>query len=271
MAGPDFKDLHQVHINPELLSRGSGERIPLQEAVVYDFMPRILGSRFMTVAELNRARHFFSGMGSFMMMDEAYNEVAEEELKVGNLTLALDAYKKRLHAAVGFIGAMSLLGNGALLNSEEVNRLNLQERFGALERELVRSVVSQNISLDLPKYIEWLNSVRGLERDSHQFNRQYFSGVPKHPDNPDIKGGDPDYWDTSMVRDKELGTKLRDTYVQMQRYKDAAWISKEIGDETKQFEYEKLAETDPKENPRYNAIMGRILDDYNQTHPRPGW
>src|SRR3989344_3922862 len=255
MASPDFGELRRVQINPELLSRGSGERVALQDAVVYDFMPRILGSRSMGVDELRRATHFYSGGGSFMMMDEAYGEVAEDELKSGNLTLALEAYKRRLHAAVGFVGAMAALGDKALLSSQEVDRLNLQSRFGALENRLIQTVVSQDIAFDLPKYIDWLNNVRRLEKDAAQLNRQYFNGTPKHPDNPEIKWTDPDYMDRSMVGDIGLGARLRDTYAQMQRYKDTAWISEKLGDAEGQAQYEDLAKTDPVENPKYQPII----------------
>ena len=265
MASPDFGELKRVQINPEFLSRGSGERITLKDAVVYDFMPIILGSRFMGVDELRRATHFYSSGGSFMMMDEAYGEVAENELKSGNLTPALEAYKRRLRVAVGFVGAMAAIGDRALLNSQEVDRLNLQARFGALENRLIQAVVSQDVAVDLPKYVVWLNNVRRLEKDATQLNRQYFNGTPKYPDNPEIKWIDPDYMDRSMVGDKELGARLRDTYAQMQRYKEAAWISKEIGDTEGQAQYEELAKTDPLENPKYQPILWRIQAEYDRS------
>ncbi len=265
MVSPDFSELRRVKIDPELLSRGSGERIALQETVVYDFMPRILGSRFAGVGDLQRATHFFSGGGSFMMMEEAYQEVAEEELKSGNLTPALEAYKRGMHAAVGFIGAMAMMGDGALLSPAEVDRLNLRARFGAIEDKLIHLVVSQDIAFDLTKYIEWLNNVRKLEKDAHQLNQEYFIGVPKHPENPEIKWTDPDYMDRSMVGNRDLGIRLRDTYIQMQRYKNAAWISKELGNVEEEAKYTELAQEDPVENPKFQPIISRIDEEHDRS------
>ncbi len=265
MASPNFSELRRVTINPELLSRGSGERIALQETVVYDFMPRILGSRFAGVADLRRATHFFSGGGSFMMMEQAYQEVAQEELKDGNLIPALEAYKRGLHAGVGFVGAMAMMNRAALLSPQEVARLNLRARFGAIEDKLIHLVVSQDIAFDLTRYIEWLNNVRKLEKDARQLNHQYFDGVPKHPDNPEIKWTDPDYMDRSMVGNRDLGIRLRDAYVQMQRYKDVAWISKELGDAEGETKYTKLAQTDPVENPKYQPIISRINEEADRS------
>jgi len=266
MASPDFGELRRIKIDPELFSRGSGERILLHEAVVYDFMPKILGSRFAGVEELRRTTHFYSETGSFMMGEEAHQEVAQEELKSGNLVPALEAYKRSLHNAVGFVEAVSALGDGALLSPQEVNRLNLRSRFGALEDKLIYLVVSQNVAFDLPKYIEWLNNVRRLERDARRLNQQYFGHTPKYPNN-DFPSGDPRIWerDTSLKDDLETGTKLRDTYARMQRYRDAAWISGKLGDSEGEAKFTELAKTDPVENTRYPPILYRIQLEYDKS------
>lgn len=247
MASPDFGELRRVEITPDLLSRGSGERIPLQEAVVYDFMPRILGSRFAGVTELRRAAHFTRCEGSFMMTEEAQTELAEAELNAGNLTPALEAYKRGLNSAVGFVGAMAAMQDHALLSPAEVDRLNLGRRFGALEDRLIQQVVSQDIAFNSQRYIEWLNNVRKLEKDALSLNQQYFRG------NSPLSG------------DPATGMRLRDTYAEMQRYKDAAWISKKLGDTEKEAEYTELAKTDPTENPKYQPIIWRIQKEYDRS------
>lgn len=241
MTNPEFSELKSVKINPDLLSRGSGERVTLQESVVYDFMPRVLGSRFMGVDVLRQATHYYGGGGSFMMCDQAYNEVAEEELKSGNLTAALEAYKRRLHAAVGFVRAMAAFGDRALLNSEEINQLNLEERFGNLESKLIHTVVSQDIAFDLPSYIKWLSNVRRLESDSRLASRTY-----------------------KMPGDLQTGTRLRDLYAEMQQYNSAAYISREIGDIEGLAKYEELGKTQPQENPKFRPILWRIQADYDR-------
>ena len=113
MASPDFGELRRVQISPDLLSRGSGEQVTLQEATVYDFMPPILGNRFRVDPILRQGVHFFSDAGSFMMGEEAFQELATNELQAGNLVPALEAYKRGLHKAVGFAGAMAALGDKA--------------------------------------------------------------------------------------------------------------------------------------------------------------
>ena len=68
-----------------------------------------------------------------------------------------------------------------------------------------------------------------------------------------------------MVGDIGLGARLRDTYAQMQRYKDAAWISEKLGDAEGQAQYEDLAKTDPVENPKYQPIISRIQEEYDRS------
>ena len=137
MSRPDFGELKRVKIDPDLLSRGTGQPVALQEAVVYDFMLPILGNRFRVDDTLRRGVHFFSDNGSFMMGEEAFQELATQELNAGNLVPALEAYKSGLHKAVGFAGAMATLGDRALLSPAEIERFDLQRRFGAIEGGLI--------------------------------------------------------------------------------------------------------------------------------------
>lgn len=261
MPGPDFSELTRVKIAPELLSRGTGQSVTLYDSVVYDFMPPILGNRFRVDETLKRGVHFFSETGSFMMGEEAFQELANRELGAGNLVSALEAYKRGLHKAVGFAGAMAMLEDGALLSPSEMDRFNLQSRFGTIERGLVGGIITagEDTKIDLPDYAQWVAGVRILQRDALNLNRQYFGLTPKYPGN-NFPSGDSRIWerDTSLMEDPETGTKLRDTYVQMQRYKDAAWISGRIGDEEAKAKYIELAESDPEKVPGYAEIYSKI-------------
>lgn len=262
MASPDFGELRRIQISPDLLSRGSGEQVALREATVYDFMPPILGNRFRVDPTLRRGVHFFSDAGSFMMGEEAFQELATNELQAGNLVPALEAYKRGLHKAVGFAGAMASLGDRALLNQTEIDRFNLPSRFGAIEQGMISLIVGagEDTKIDLPEYAAWLARVRGLERDAHRLNQQYFMGLPKHPENPDIKWTDPDFRDTSTVGDPAIGVKLRDTYAEMGKYKSAAWISGELGDEEAKAKNEEMAKTEPQDPAGYKEILYRIQE-----------
>ncbi len=262
MASPDFGELKRVQINPDLLSRGSGEQVALQEATVYDFMPPIIGNRFRVDPTLRRGVHFFSDMGSFMMGEEAFQELATNELNAGNLVPALEAYKRGLHKAVGFAGAMAMMGDRALLNQAEIDRFNLPRRFGTIERGMISMIVGagEDTKINLPEYADWVAGVRRLERDALNLNQQYFIGLPKHPENPDIKWTDPDFRDTTTVGDQAVGVRLRDTYAEMKKYKSAAWISGELGDEEAKAKYEELAKSEPQDPPGYEEILYRIQE-----------
>lgn len=260
MARPDFSELGAVQIDPELLSRGTGQPVALREAVVYDFMRPFLGNRFRLDETLRRGTHFFSDAGSFMMGEEAFQVLAQKEMAAGNLTPALEAYKRGLHKAVGFAGAISMLGDRALLSQEELDRFNLERSFGEIESGLIRMIVASgdDTKVDLHQYVQWVDRVRVLVRDSKALSGQFFNGVAKHPDNPEIKWTDPDYWDRSTVGSREVGTKLIDTYVEMQRYEDAAWIAEKLGDRRAQVEFATLAKTDPQDPRGYRAILAKI-------------
>lgn len=267
MASPDFGELTRVQVSPDLLSRGSGEQVTLQEATVYDFMPPILGNRFRVDPTLRRGVHFFSDAGSFMMGEEAFQELATKELDAGNLVPALEAYKRGLHKAVGFAGAMEMLGDRALLNQAEIDRFNLPRRFGTIERGMISMIVGagEDTKIDLPEYAAWLAGVRGLEKDALRLNQQYFMGLPKHPENPDIKWTDPDFIDTTTVGDPAIGIRLRYTYAEMQKYKSAAWISDKLGDEEAKAKYEELAKAEPQDPPGYKEILRRINEEYDRS------
>ena len=236
MYCPEFRDLQGVRINPDLLSRGTGEAVPLGEATVYDFMPPILGNRFRVDPTLRRGVHFFSDAGSFMMGEEAFQELATNELNAGNLVPALEAYKRGLHKAVGFAGAMAMLGDRALLNQAEIDRFNLPRRFGAIESGMISMIVGagEDTKIDLPAYAAWVAGVRTLERDARTSASDW--------------------------------TQLRDVYARMQKYGDAANVSEWLGDSEAEKRYRELAKTDPKKPRGYEKILRRIDDEYEESH-----
>lgn len=263
MARPDFGELQRVKIDPELLSRGTGQPVVLQEAVVYDFMPPILGNRFRVDEILKHGVHFFSETGSFMMGEEAFQELATQELNAGNLVPALEAYKRGLHKAVGYAGAMAMLGDRALLSQTEIDRFDLPRRFGEIEGRSITMIIEagEDTKINLPEYATWVAGVRKLERDALRLNRAFFGLTPKYSLD-EIPREDPRIWerDTSLKGDIETGIKLRDTYAEMQKYRQAAWISGELGDEEAKARYEELAKTDPQDPPGYRDILYRIQD-----------
>lgn len=263
MPGPDFRDLQSIRIDPELLSRGTGQSVLLQDSVVYDFMLPILGNRFRVDPILNRGVHFFSDSGSFMQGEEAFHELATNEINAGNLVPALEAYKRSLHKAVGFAGAMAMLGDAALLSPAEIDRFNLQNRFGGIERGMIRMIIAtgDDTKVNLPEYTEWVTEVRTLQRESRVLGSQFHWAVQKHPEDKNMDPSHPDYWDKSLVGDPKIGKRLLEDYIQMQQYKLAAGVAERLGDAEGQAKYTELAKTDPQDPPGYKKILWRIQEE----------
>ncbi len=268
MSRPEFGELQRVRIDPELLSRGTGERVFLQESTVYDFMPPILGNRFRVDPVLRRGVHFFSDAGSFMMGEEAFQELATNELNAGHLVPTIEAYKRGLHKAVGFAGAMAMLGNRALLSQAEIDRFDLPRRFGAIERRSIAMLIEagEDTKINLPEYAAWVANIRRLEREALRLSQAFFGLTPKYSVD-ELPRGDKRIWerDTSLKGATETGTKLRDTYAEMQMYRQAAWISGELGDGEAKAKYEELAKTDPEDPSGYKEILWRIQEEYDRS------
>lgn len=247
---------YQVEISPDLLSRGSGETIGRNEAVVYDFMPLILGSRFAVVPQLKRATHFFGGEGvPFSFSQQAYIQAAKEEIidPEGSLTTALELYKRGLHAHTQFAYLFSRAGDLALLTQADLDSLHLGRDLVEIEEILIQRVAQADISVDTAKYRAWLKQVRELE--------MVFRGQDDGEDHT---------------------REFRDTYAKMKRYGDASRLSGYLAmmttdpeeqerEKMKEKAYKRLAERidpDPRENWRASSIAYRLN---HEDEVRRGW
>lgn len=246
---PDLNKLYEVKIDPKLVSKGTGKSINIVEAVVYDFMPRILGDKFREVETLRKSVHFYGKEHApVLALDEAYRSLAKQELEEGNLNEALEAYKRGVYYRTAFIRLMARIQDNALFNPTEIQKLDSESDYEPIEDELVHIVVSQDIAFDLSTYVAFLEEVRQLEKNALRLNQLYFFGARDLP-----------YEDMSRKGDPETGRQLRDTYARMFRFSDAAWISREIGDVESQQKYKELARTEPKENPKLEPILDEIM------------
>lgn len=242
-------ELHSVHIPSEWLSRGTGEVVQLQEATVFDFMPQIIGSRFMA-GELNaRLYNNGQGAGSFMASEDAYYNLAEDELQSGNLIEALDAYKRCLHYSVGFLGAMAALRGNALLNRAELDRLDLSGRFGDLEQALIRQIVAQDVALPA-SYPDFVKDVRQREKRYKELNKLFYDSIKPTAEGP--RG------------DKKLGEEYITHLVERGEYTHAGGICQDLGDEEGKVHYWQMAHTMPKNgpNPRAQAFMDAAYKNF---------
>ena len=256
----DFSNLSQVVISPILLSRGTGEIVKRDEVTVYDYMPRILGDRFRAVGELRERAHFYGEHTSapYLICEEAHKAVAREELRLGNLNAALDSYKNALESKIGFVGAISAIQAIAMLNPEEIQRLNIGPTFEEIESRLLQGVVSQDVAFDLAQYKTFVEEARTLKRDAFHLSQIYFFGAKGNP-----------WEDMAGMRNPTTGAKLRDTYDRMRRFSDAAWISRELGDKEGEVKYEELAKTQPKDNPKFKPICDRLYEEWDEAKHGP--
>ncbi len=241
----DIKQLSTLKINPEMISRGTGQKINLSEATVYDFMPRIVGNRFREITPLRNAVHLYQEVsGPNLACEQAYTLLAIQELKEGNLDPALEAYKNALYYATHFLKGMTLMQNVALVTVEETQRLDFSS-FQPLEEDLIQIVAAQKAVFDITAYVAFLDEVRALEKSASDLTGRYFRLMSEERDNP------------------ELGKELRDLSLRMRRYSDAALISEKLGEADAEQEYRELSKNEPKTNPKLNQILKPLLDQYD--------
>ena len=126
-------------------------------------MPPLIGSRFMSDSELRD--NIYSKGGYYpgiplIVRKETYLQIAEDELHRGNLTDALEAYKRGLIAATEFISAIHSVSKVVLLDKGEMEKLNLGRSFGAVERALAQSIASLGVRVNTNDYQKFVKETR---------------------------------------------------------------------------------------------------------------
>lgn len=260
MATPPFESLRHAEIPAEYTSRGTGELVPMREAVVLDFMPRLIGSRFMLDGKLRANLHRRGESRPFLFLEDVYSRLAEDELKDGNLTGALEAYKRALGSATGFVNFISMLGEGAPLNPEELSRLNLDQSFGALEARLMDAVLDQGTDLDFDanQYSDFVKEARFKKKRSLQLNQLFFFGESKAYEHLKATRGDP-----------AIGKEYMELCVEMGDFGQAAMMAKEFGLSDEEARFRELDEQ-KREDPKVKGYMDKLFDDYVAEYDR-GW
>ncbi|MEK7095942.1 MAG: hypothetical protein AAB896_01485 [Patescibacteria group bacterium] len=260
MTTPPFENLRHAEIPAEYTSRGTGELVPIREAVVLDFMPRLIGSRFMIDGKLRANLHRRSESRPFLFLEDAYSILAEDELKDGNLTGALEAYKRALDSATRFVNFISMLGEGTLLNPEELSRLNLDQSFGALEATLMDAVLDQGTELafDPKAYSDFVQDARLKKKRSLQLNQLFFFGSSRAYEHLE-----------AMAGDAAIGKEYMELCVEMGDFGHAAMMAKELGLSDEEARLRELDEQ-KQEDPKVKEYMDKLFDDYVAEHDR-GW
>ena len=257
MTDRRLDNLKHPVIPSEFSSRGTGETVPLDEAFILDFMPRLLGSRFMIDDSLRVRLHRETASGLFMFLEEAYQKLTEEHLKDGNLTEALEAYRVALQAATTFVKIMNRMGENALLNQDEMSRLNLDEYFGGIETKLMDAVLDEGTDLDfsMDDYADFVRAQSLLENRRFQINPYFVRNMDGDIVEVRTREGTPRFGEETMELFEDMGL-----------FGDAAFMAKELGltDEEARLKEMELAIQD--DNPKSQAFIDRLYAEYNERH-----
>lgn len=153
-----FMSLSRIKISEYMNQRGTDKEIPLREAIVYDFMPYVIGERFRKEKVLLNRVFFDAPVDApFILKSVAYETLGLIYLNKKDLIPALDCYRIFLDSRLNFVKVMSRIQNNALLNSSEKNALKFES---VLEEKLVREVLNLNVKADLEAYSYWVEALR---------------------------------------------------------------------------------------------------------------
>ena len=248
----DDKGLSRVEFDPDLISRGTKELVPIRDACVLDFMPRIIGAAIMS-DPLLRVNVYREGgrQGSLSDLQHVYLSIADEELSQGNLPDAIEAYKRSLMKATIFIAGMQAISSDILLNKEEKGKLNLDKTFGATEKAIIATITSGgSMGISQSEYDDFVrdvrttrNQARDLMSDFDEMQRTY------HPVT------------TAPAQDLEKMGMLVELYKKMQDYESASYIAKKIGDTQTVQQLESLIANSPQDKLEWTRKLDKIKDN----------
>lgn len=170
----------KVYVQEKARQRGTGKEIRREDAIVFDFMPVLLGNEFRTDDILSKLLFRDSPVNApFMLSREAYTLQGERYLKKKAIVPALECYKFALKQQTSFIRFISSIGDSALLTPVETSHLELG---GDLETSLMKELSGSNGKrrIDIEEYTRWLESLRELRTRFHTLNKRVYSLNPFH-------------------------------------------------------------------------------------------
>ena len=254
MAEPQ-PEFYAAHIPENLLSRGTGERVPLKEATTFDVMPQLIGSTFFTNDELRSRVHLHGDhVGASLDIETVYRRLAEEELSeeklaTGGLIQAIDAYRRALHYATQWLGGVALLGgpdgSRILFTRDGLDQLNFAQRFANLEQRLSTHIWEGEVTFNPQEYARFVREVRRLEKKRFKLHQLFFFGFSEA-------------FEPTRVASKynpAIGQEYMDTCVAMNRFTEAAWIARELGWKEEAAMLGEKAKDDPLDHPRIKALI----------------
>lgn len=142
--------------------RGTGQPIPRQDVLVYDFMPVILGDQFRTDAVLSKMllRPAPEDAPSMLQAD-AYETLGLRYVSKGELIPALECYRIALDSRTEFARLIRGLGEGALLSKDEIAHMEISTD---LEKRLIRQMTASQSTHDATAYRSWVEELRAARK-----------------------------------------------------------------------------------------------------------
>jgi hypothetical protein len=169
MANKQFK----AEISDYVLQRGTGKPVERNKAIVYDFMPVILGEMFRTDEILSKMLLRPPPVtGPFMLQAKAYEKLGLIYVMQGELIPALECYRISLDSKMAFKKYVGDIQENALLNHKEMEFL---EKPNDMEKKLVSKVLNLNLKPDRNVYNSWVEELRATKSNTTKQNGVVFN------------------------------------------------------------------------------------------------
>lgn len=212
-------------IPKSMKQRGTGKEIDRTSAIVYDFMPVLLGNEFRTNDILSKQLFRDRPVsGPMILMEDAYNTLGSRYLKEGQITPALECYKFALREQTGFISFVSAIQENALLTQEEISHLKLDSQ---LEKNLMQEIArKKRKEIDQDLYNAWIEKLRAsyrlyLELNHKEYGtRQYFEVLLDIGDNGEASSIAENLGDKNLV--------MRIKLARPKEILDVKWLKKYV-------------------------------------------
>ncbi|AJF62006.1 TPA: hypothetical protein HA239_00440 [Candidatus Woesearchaeota archaeon] len=164
-----IKRLSTVTLSQQIPQRGTGKKISRDEAIVYDFMPAVLGNKFRTNEILSRMLlRRAPETAPFMLLTDAYEELGLRYAGEGSIIPALECYRIALQSRTSFARAMGLIQGKALHDENEIDHMTLSD---SLEQRLVGLVAESEKEVDYVAYNSWIEELREAQKNWWRLNR----------------------------------------------------------------------------------------------------
>jgi hypothetical protein len=158
-----------VYVSRRFRQRGTGKELDRNKAIVFDFMPVLIGDEFRLNDILNKQLFREPPVrGPMMLAERAYTLLGERYLKEKKLVSALECYKFALYEQTSFISFISAIQKNALLSPDELSHLELGT---PLEKALLKSLAKQNRNVNSELYCAWIERLRAGYELECQYNR----------------------------------------------------------------------------------------------------